>query len=70
VRFITRILTLCAVIFSSVSIANEYAPQLDNIEKSIENAMQRFQVPGVAVAIIKDDKIILNKGFGVTEHGT
>ncbi len=41
-----------------------------NIEASINKAMKAFQVPGVAVAIVKDNKIVMSKGFGLTEYGT
>ncbi len=39
------------------------------IEAAIIKAMDTFQVPGVAVAIVKNDQVILSKGFGVIEHG-
>ena len=32
-------------------------------------AMATFQVPGVAVAIVKNDQVIMSKGFGVIEQG-
>jgi CubicO group peptidase (beta-lactamase class C family) len=40
------------------------------IERSVIKAMAAFQVPGVAVAIIKDDHVVLSKGFGVIKHGS
>ena len=39
------------------------------IEQAITQAMSTFQVPGAAVAIIKDNKVVMSKGFGVVEHG-
>lgn len=39
------------------------------IEQAITQAMSTFQVPGVAVAIIKNNKVVMSKGFGVIEHG-
>ena len=39
------------------------------IEQAIAQAMSTFQVPGVAVAIIKDNKVVMSKGFGVIEQG-
>jgi len=39
------------------------------IEIAIKNAMNTFQVPGVAVAIVKDNEVIMSKGFGVIENG-
>jgi CubicO group peptidase (beta-lactamase class C family) len=38
---------------------------IDELDKYIEQARQDWQVPGLAVAIVKDDKVILSKGYGV-----
>ena len=37
-------------------------PQLDQL---VENTLKSFNVPGIAVAIVKDGKIVLAKGYGV-----
>lgn len=37
---------------------------LDGFEKFVEEAMTTFQVPGAAVAIVKDDRVLLARGFG------
>lgn len=39
------------------------------IEQAISQAMNTFQVPGVAVAIVKNNKVVMSKGFGVIEQG-
>ncbi len=36
------------------------------IEKEIKELMQVYNVPGLSVAIVKDRKVILNKGFGLS----
>jgi CubicO group peptidase (beta-lactamase class C family) len=45
-----------------------YSQPLNNkqIDKVVENSMKAFDVPGIAVAVIKDGKIIHSKGYGVT----
>lgn len=35
----------------------------------IEGARVAWQVPGLAVAIVKDDQVVLSRGFGVTQTG-
>ena len=40
-----------------------------NIENTIVKVMDTFQVPGVAVAIVHNNEVAFNKGFGVIEHG-
>jgi CubicO group peptidase (beta-lactamase class C family) len=44
--------------------------KVERIELSINKAMAVFQVPGIAVAIIKDNEVVLSKGFGVLKHGS
>ena len=39
------------------------------IESFIHKAMQTWNVPGLALVIMKDDKVLLSKGFGVREIG-
>ncbi|MBA6342744.1 serine hydrolase [Colwellia sp. MB02u-10] len=41
-----------------------------NIELSVSKTMAAFQVPGIAVAIIKDNEVVLSKGFGVLKQGS
>ncbi len=40
-----------------------------DIEVLIEKAQKQWNVPGLAVAVVKDGKVILSKGFGVIEEG-
>lgn len=49
--------------------ANTITEKNANIEATVKKAMDIFQVPGVAVAIVKDNKVVMSKGFGVIEHG-
>jgi CubicO group peptidase (beta-lactamase class C family) len=36
----------------------------------LQKAMQVWQIPGMAVAIVKDNEIVFSKGYGVRETGT
>jgi CubicO group peptidase (beta-lactamase class C family) len=36
-----------------------------NIEEYVSKAMENWEVPGLAIAIVKDDSIVFCKGFGV-----
>lgn len=44
--------------------------ELAEIDKAIEAAREKWQVPGLAVAIVKDGKLILSKGYGTKKVGT
>lgn len=40
-----------------------------DFDATIEKAMKTFDVPGVAVAVVKDGKVVLSKGYGVRKLG-
>src|SRR5687768_891253 len=43
--------------------------QLKALEAEIEGARQQWEVPGLAVAIVQGDSVVMAKGFGVKELG-
>ncbi len=42
---------------------------VDALRDYIEQTRQTWEIPGLAVAIVKDDKVLLSAGFGVREDG-
>ena len=42
----------------------------DQIDKLTEQTLKAFNVPGIAVAVVKDDKVIHMKGYGVSSIAT
>src|SRR5690606_14610851 len=42
---------------------------LAGLDVYIESAMADWEVPGLAIAVVKDDEVIYARGFGVTEIG-
>lgn len=40
------------------------------IDRLTERVMQEFNVPGIAVAVVKDDRVVLMKGYGVRSIAT
>src|ERR1039457_660412 len=52
-----------------VLLATALCPAQDYVDKVVERARQEFDVPGIAVAIVKDGHVVLAKGYGVREHG-
>ena len=63
--FSRAITLMCAV----VSLAGAQADPVAGLDEYIQEAMSRFQVPGVAVAIVKDGKVVLAKGYGNRRMG-
>ncbi len=42
---------------------------LDGLDGYIEAGMKRWDIPGLAIGIVKDDHLVYAKGFGVREKG-
>ena len=40
---------------------------LENLDNYFENARQEWKIPGMAIAIVKDNRVILAKGYGVKD---
>lgn len=57
---------LCCIILS-VTVCRSVAqsPIPEELDSLIERAMTTFEVPGIAVAIVKDGRVIHSKGYGV-----
>ncbi|MBX9402817.1 serine hydrolase [Lysobacter sp. BMK333-48F3] len=52
--------------------AAEPAPlpeQLRDFDAYVEGVRRQFEVPGIAVAIVKDGRVVLERGYGVRELG-
>jgi CubicO group peptidase (beta-lactamase class C family) len=43
--------------------------QLQDFGAYVDSARKTFEVPGIAVAIVKDGKVVMEQGFGVREIG-
>jgi CubicO group peptidase (beta-lactamase class C family) len=44
-------------------------PAQDYVDRVAESARKEFDVPGIAVAIVKDGNVVLTKGYGVRKMG-
>jgi len=49
--------------------ASAAAPPLAAIDADVERARHEFDIPGVAVAVVKDGRVALAKGYGVKRQG-
>jgi CubicO group peptidase (beta-lactamase class C family) len=41
----------------------------DYIDRTVERARREFEVPGIAVAVVKDGRVVVAKGYGVRKLG-
>lgn len=60
-------LSITALLCSLFSFAQITEAELDDI---VSKTQSTFNVPGIAVAIVKDGKVVLSKGYGVTNIKT
>jgi len=65
-RFFLVLICLCAA--SPIASAQVITP--DSIDRLVEHTLKTFDVPGIAVAIVKDDKMIFAKGYGYASLAT
>ncbi|SFS19157.1 CubicO group peptidase, beta-lactamase class C family [Dyella sp. OK004] len=49
--------------------ADALPPQLQDFQAYVDSARKQFDVPGIAVAIVKDGKVVMEQGFGLREQG-
>ena len=40
-----------------------------SLERRIESAMNDWEAPGLAIAVVQDDAVVMARGFGVVQHG-
>ena len=57
---------------STAAFAQDNIPSFvkDSLDTYVERAMKDWQIPGVAVCVVKDGKVVVMKGYGVQETGT
>jgi len=58
---------MSVVVFSAVTLPLFSQEYLDDV---VERAQRQFNVPGIAVAIVKDGKVVALKGFGMRRLGS
>jgi CubicO group peptidase (beta-lactamase class C family) len=67
-----RLLAVLALVWPHAALAQQAAPAPDRLQglaTHIERVMREWEVPGLAIAVVKDDRIVFIKGFGVRESG-
>lgn len=64
-------LSVLIVIGLTVQAFAQHQPSFisDSLDTYIKRGMADWQIPGLAIAIVKDGKVIVSKGYGVREVG-
>ncbi|MDB4905747.1 MAG: beta-lactamase [Gemmatimonadetes bacterium] len=64
-QFSSASIVLAVSLFASVSQAQGAAPK--GFDRYAEEAMRDWKVPGVAIAVVKDDAVLFSRGYGVRD---
>ncbi|HWU77802.1 MAG TPA: serine hydrolase [Rhodanobacter sp.] len=64
-----RTIGLIAFVTMSLNVPVMASPPLHDLDAYVHQTMQQWQVPGMAVAVVKDGKVVLARGYGVRELG-
>lgn len=59
------LLLLILWIYTDVNAQNKNSFVQDSLDQYINDAMTKWNIPGLAVAITKDDRLVYSKGFGI-----
>ena len=62
----TLLCFVCLFVASVCAYTQDVAAVSEELEKSVVQTMKRTGTPGVAIAVVKDDRIVFAKAFGVS----
>jgi CubicO group peptidase (beta-lactamase class C family) len=68
-RSLLIVLTLAAVSWLGAAQPPKTPPAPPNLDAEAARVMKAFQVPGLAVAVVKDGQVVVAKGYGVRRVG-
>lgn len=64
-----RLILLLLFVLVTSPLARAQEAPLAGFDDYVNNALRDWEVPGVAIAVVKDDRIVLAKGYGVRKLG-
>ena len=68
-----KIVLVILIVFDLLSAFSQTTAPLfvkDSIDDYVDRALAEWKIPGVAVCVVKDGKVVLMKGYGIKEKGT
>jgi CubicO group peptidase (beta-lactamase class C family) len=68
---IKKVGVIILLLFCSHLVSAQKTPSFvsDSLDNYIKKALDLWQIPGIAVCIVKDGKVFVSKGYGVCEYG-
>jgi CubicO group peptidase (beta-lactamase class C family) len=70
ISFVLRSLSVLAFVMVCVQILPAQTAPPTDLDAYVAKALKVFEVPGLSVAIVKDGKTVLAKGYGVRKQGS
>src|SRR5687767_4980637 len=64
-----RLITFLLFVLVAFTPALAQEAPLNGFDDYVNKALREWEVPGLAIAIVKDDRIVLAKGYGVRKLG-
>jgi len=64
------LLTACLIFIANLFTQDTPSFVKDSLDAYVQKALTDWQIPGVAVCVVKDGKVVVMKGYGVKEMGT
>ena len=69
-RYTRRVLPVVALLLWAATALAQPAPVVPlDLDSFVQRVMQAFDVPGVSLAIVKDNQVVVAKGYGVRKLG-
>ena len=67
-----NLLPLFIILTQTVFAQTDAVPSFikDSLDNYVEKALTEWQIPGIAVCIVKNGKVVIMKGYGIKEAGT
>ncbi|MCA2005350.1 MAG: beta-lactamase family protein, partial [Ignavibacterium sp.] len=67
-----KLFILLIIIISYIKLSAQTIPSFisDSLDIYVNRGLQNWQIPGAAVLVVKDGKVVVAKGYGVKELGT
>src|ERR1700753_917743 len=62
------LLLICCFVCASIH-AQKIADVPNDLDRYVDSVLKIFEVPGISLAIVKDGKVIVAKGYGVKKLG-
>ena len=66
---VSRCAALVVVLLWACHLIRRRASPPADLDAYVARDMKTFDVPGIAIAIVKDGKVVLAKGYGVRKDG-